>query len=51
VKMELVIKDDDVNEVIETIIKAARTGRYGDGKIFVIPVEKAVRVRTGEVDK
>ena len=48
VKMELVIKDDDVNEVIETIIKAARTGRYGDGKIFVIPVEKAVRVRTGE---
>ena len=45
----LVVKDDDVDAVIDTITKSARTGRYGDGKIFVIPVEKSVRIRTGEI--
>ena len=50
VKIEVVVKDEEVDPVIETIVEAARTGKYGDGKIFVIPVEKAVRVRTGEVE-
>jgi len=48
VKIEMVVKDDVVDAVVDTIVKAARTGRYGDGKIFVMPVEKVVRVRTGE---
>ena len=51
VRIEVVVSDDAVDAVIDTIVKAARTGKYGDGKIFVIPVEKAVRVRTGEVEK
>ena len=51
-KMEIVmvVKDEDVDAVIDTIVKSARTGRYGDGKIFVLPVEKSVRIRTGEVE-
>ena len=48
VKIEIVVKDDRVDEVINAIIESARTGRVGDGKIFVIPVENAVRIRTGE---
>ncbi|MDN5363362.1 MAG: nitrogen regulatory protein 1 [Eubacteriales bacterium] len=48
VKIEIVIRDKWVDEVIRLIIAAARTGEIGDGKIFVIPVEKAVRIRTGE---
>ncbi len=48
IKIEVVIPDDMVEEVIEAIEGAARTGRIGDGKIFVIPVEEAVRIRTGE---
>jgi nitrogen regulatory protein P-II 1 len=51
VRIEVVVSDDAVDAVIDTIVKAARTGKYGDGKIFVIPVEKAVRVRTGEVEE
>ena len=50
VKIEMVVKDEDVDAVIDTIVKSARTGRYGDGKIFVLPVEKSVRIRTGEVE-
>ena len=46
----LVVKDEDVDRVIEIVTKSARTGRYGDGKIFVLPVEKSVRIRTGEVE-
>jgi len=46
----LVVRDEDVDRVIEIITKSARTGRYGDGKIFVLPVEKSVRIRTGEVE-
>ena len=49
VKIEMVVKDEDVDTVIDTIVKSARTGRYGDGKIFVLPIEKSVRIRTGEV--
>jgi nitrogen regulatory protein P-II 1 len=48
VKVELVVKDDIVQQVIEAISKAARTGRIGDGKIFVLPVEDVIRIRTGE---
>jgi nitrogen regulatory protein P-II 1 len=48
VKMEIVVKDDLVHKVIETIENAAKTGRIGDGKIFVTTVEEVVRIRTGE---
>jgi nitrogen regulatory protein P-II 1 len=48
VKMEVVASDDKADEVVETIIKNARTGRIGDGKIFVYPVAEVIRIRTGE---
>jgi len=48
VKIETVIEDDMVEKVIESISKAASTGKIGDGKIFVLNVEQAVRIRTGE---
>ena len=48
VKIELVIDDDQVEAAIEAIIEAARTEKIGDGKIFVSPVEQAIRIRTGE---
>jgi nitrogen regulatory protein P-II 1 len=48
VKLEIIVKDDQVNEVVETIAKTAKTGRIGDGKIFVLPIEDVVRIRTGE---
>jgi nitrogen regulatory protein P-II 1 len=47
-KLEVVVKDSEAKKVVEVIIKAARTGNIGDGKIFIIPVEDAIRVRTGE---
>jgi nitrogen regulatory protein P-II 1 len=47
-KLEIVVKDEDVEKVLETIVKVARTGEIGDGKIFVLPVDEAVRIRTGE---
>ena len=48
VKIEVVVRDDMVGRVIESIEKAAKTGRIGDGKIFVTHVEEAIRIRTGE---
>ena len=48
IKIEIVIGDDQVEPVIEAICKSANTGKLGDGKIFVVPIEQAVRVRTGE---
>lgn len=48
VKIEIVLNDEDVDEAIEAIRKAAETGRIGDGKIFVSNIEHAVRIRTGE---
>ena len=48
VKLEIVLEDDLVDRAIEAIQTAARTGRIGDGKIFVSPVEQAIRIRTGE---
>lgn len=50
VKIELVVDDEIVENVIETIMKAARTGEPGDGRIFVVDVEKSVKVRTGEAE-
>ena len=48
VKLELVLPDDMVERAVETIVETARSGRIGDGKIFVLPVEEAIRIRTGE---
>jgi nitrogen regulatory protein P-II 1 len=48
VKLEVVVDDSLADRVVEAITSAAQTGRIGDGKIFVIPVETAVRIRTGE---
>jgi len=48
VKLELVVDDDRVPGVIDAIARTASTGRIGDGKIFVLPVEEAIRIRTGE---
>jgi len=49
--LTLVVQDDQVEEVVEVIIKANQTGHMGDGKIFVCPLQEVVRVRTGEVGK
>ncbi len=51
VKIEIVIEEDMVDSVIEKIIEASKTGKVGDGKIFVIPIEDAIRIRTGERGK
>lgn len=48
IKMEIIVSDDIVAKVVEQIAEAAKTGRIGDGKIFVTPVEEVVRIRTGE---
>ncbi|MDH5357164.1 MAG: P-II family nitrogen regulator [Gammaproteobacteria bacterium] len=48
IKMEIVLADDQVEACIEAISKAAHTGRIGDGKIFVTPMEQVIRIRTGE---
>ncbi len=47
-KLEIVVADADKDLIVETILRHARTGEIGDGKIFVIPVEEAIRIRTGE---
>jgi len=48
VKIEVVVDDSMVQRTVDAIINAARTGRIGDGKIFILPVEEAIRIRTGE---
>ncbi|MGD0844200.1 MAG: P-II family nitrogen regulator [Geobacteraceae bacterium] len=48
VKLEIAVNDDLVAKVVETIVNTAKTGRIGDGKIFILPLEEAVRIRTGE---
>jgi nitrogen regulatory protein PII len=50
VKVEVVVKDSALEQTIETIIKAANTGKIGDGKIFVYNIEQVIRIRTGETD-
>ncbi|HET8748262.1 MAG TPA: P-II family nitrogen regulator, partial [Ramlibacter sp.] len=51
VKIEVVVKDDEVERCVDAIINAARTGKIGDGKIFITSVERVVRIRTGEIDE
>ena len=51
VKVEVVVKDADVERCVDAIVKAARTGKIGDGKIFITTVERVVRIRTGETDE
>ena len=51
IKIDIVVKDEMVESVISTITNSAKTGKIGDGKIFVSPVEKIVRIRTGEQDE
>jgi nitrogen regulatory protein P-II 1 len=48
VKFEVVVQDETVSNAVQAIIKAARTGKIGDGKVFVLPIEDAVRIRTEE---
>ena len=51
IKVEVVIADEMVDQAVEAIVKAARTGKIGDGKIFVMPVEQVIRIRTGEINE
>src|SRR5574343_590479 len=50
VKVEVGVKDDDADRCVDAIVKAARTGKIGDGKLFVTSVDRVVRIRTGEQD-
>ena len=51
VRLEVLVEDDDADSVIDVVVKAAQTGRIGDGKVWVVPVDSVVRVRTGERDE
>ena len=51
IKVEVVLADDMVDQAVDAIVKAAHTGKIGDGKIFVSPVEQVIRIRTGETDE
>ena len=48
VKLEIAVADDLVTKVVDAIVSAAQTGKIGDGKVFIIPIEEAIRIRTGE---
>ena len=50
VKFKIVIPDDQLQKTIQAIVAAARTGKFGDGKVFVVKIEKAIRIRTQERD-
>jgi nitrogen regulatory protein P-II 1 len=50
IQIEIVVRDSDAEVLISTLIESARTGKIGDGKIFVLPVEKSIRIRTGETE-
>ncbi|UGY93823.1 P-II family nitrogen regulator [Streptomyces gobiensis] len=49
IRIEVLVEDADAEQLIEVVVKAARTGKIGDGKVWMVPVETAVRVRTGEL--
>ena len=49
-RVEIAVRDDLVDQVVEAVVKAAKTGKVGDGKIFVTAIERVVRIRTGEMD-
>jgi len=48
IKLEIAVDDDMVDKVVQAIVESANTGRIGDGKIFILPMEEAIRIRTGE---
>ena len=48
VKIQILVPDDKASQVVDTVVKTARTGKIGDGKIFIVPVEEVIRIRTGE---
>ena len=48
IKLEIIVSDDMVTKVVDAIIESARTGKIGDGKIFILPMEEVIRIRTGE---
>jgi nitrogen regulatory protein P-II 1 len=50
IQLEIVVRDSDVDNLIVTITESARTGKIGDGKIFIMPVEKSIRIRTGDME-
>jgi nitrogen regulatory protein P-II 1 len=50
IQIEVVVRDAEVDTLVTTIAEAAHTGKIGDGKIFVLPVEKSIRIRTGEIE-
>jgi nitrogen regulatory protein P-II 1 len=50
IQLDIVIRDVDLDNIVATITGAARTGKIGDGKIFIIPVETSIRIRTGEME-
>ena len=50
VKVEVVVREEDVDRCVDAIVNAARTGKIGDGKIFVTEVERVIRIRTGDLD-
>jgi nitrogen regulatory protein P-II 1 len=50
IQIEIIVRDNEADDLITTIIGAAKTGKIGDGKIFVLPVDTAIRVRTGEME-
>jgi nitrogen regulatory protein PII len=50
-RIEVAVREDLVDQVVEAVIGAAKTGKVGDGKIFVTPIERVVRIRTGEADE
>jgi nitrogen regulatory protein P-II 1 len=51
IRIEIVVEDADADDIVGIIVKSAQTGRIGDGKVWVVPVDSAVRVRTGERDE
>jgi len=51
VRLEIVVEDEDADQVVDTVVRTASTGRIGDGKVWVVPVESVVRVRTGDRDE
>ena len=51
IKLDLIVAESQVNEIVELISNSARTGKIGDGKIFVSPIERIIRIRTGEEDE
>lgn len=51
VKIEVVVKSEDIDRCVDAIVNVARTGKIGDGKIFVTPVERVIRIRTGDLDQ